>query len=49
VFVVAIIFMSEKNNFACETIKFNKKYFPSAILKYDNELKQGQFDIVTSN
>ncbi|XP_015375252.1 PREDICTED: piggyBac transposable element-derived protein 4-like, partial [Diuraphis noxia] len=41
--------MVEKNNFACGTIKSNKKYFPSGVLKDDKELKQGQFDVVTSN
>lgn len=40
--------MVEKNNFACGTIKSNKKYFPSSVLKDDKELKQGQFDVVTS-
>lgn len=41
--------MVEKNNFACGTIKSNKKYFPSSVLKDDKKLKQGQFDVVTSN
>lgn len=41
--------MLEKNNFTCGTIKLNKKYIPSSILKDDKELKQGQFDVVTAN
>lgn len=41
--------MLEKNNFACGTIKSNRRHFPLAVLKDDKKLKKGQYDIVNSN
>lgn len=40
--------MLKKKNFGCGTIKSNRKYFPSAVLKNDKSFITGEFDIATS-